>query len=248
MPIRHQAATSARRGPDRSATGGGRRGPLSREIIVDAALAVARRDGVGGLSIRKLAAELRVTPMAVYHHLHSKEDILVGVIERVVDEAAATAHGVPCSRWQDWLRATCRAMYRALVEQPAVIPLLGSSLRIGPGALGVLDDMLTVLCTAGIDRATAMSGAHALISYTLGAAGLQATVRPAGSIQAPTARSGDPSDLADEIVRLARSDLFDRGLDLLLAGLATRRGGTGSGRERGRSAPRHRRPRRGSGR
>ena len=121
------------------AQGRNRRVALSRDGILAAAMAVAQREGVDALSIRKLAGELGVTPMAVYHHVHNKQEILVGVIDRVVGEAAVTAHSVPQAEWRDWLRATFGGMYRALCAQPGVIPLLGRSLWVGPSARAVLD-------------------------------------------------------------------------------------------------------------
>jgi len=184
------------------ATAEPRRSPLSRGAIQEAALAVARREGVEALSIRKLAAELGVTPMAVYHHVHNKQEILVGVIDRVVGEAAVTAHAVPRERPRDWLRATFAAMYRALLEQPGVIPLLGNSLRVGPSALSVLDEVLGVLCRAGLDRPTSVRGFHALMSYTVGAAGLQ-VVTPVSE--------RDPADA------------FAEGLEILLDGIDAQR-------------------------
>jgi AcrR family transcriptional regulator len=186
-----------------TARGRTRRGALSRDGILEAALAVAQREGVDALSIRKLAGELGVTPMAVYHHVPNKQEILVGVIDRVVGEAAVTVHGVSRAQWRDWLRATFGAMYRALCAQPGVIPLLGRSLRVGPSAGAVLDEVLDVLQAAGLDRPAAARGFQALMSYTLGSAGLR-----------------DVTELVEDLAAPTASEAFAEGFEIVLAGLA----------------------------
>jgi AcrR family transcriptional regulator len=219
-------ATPGRHG---AAAGKSRRRALSQDAILGAALAIAQREGVEALSIRKLAAALGVTPMAVYHHFRNKQEILVGVIDRVVGEAAVTAHGVPRSRWQDWLRATFAAMHRALVEQPGVIPLLTNSLRAGPSALRVLDEVLGVLLEAGLERAAAVRGFRVLISYTVGAASLQAAALAADREQSThgAATGGEASAelphlaaVADVLVEPTAWEPFASGFEDLLAGLA----------------------------
>ena len=59
---------------------------LSRERILRAAVALADRDGVDSLSMRKLAQELGVVPMALYKHVANKEEMLDGMLDVVVGE------------------------------------------------------------------------------------------------------------------------------------------------------------------
>jgi AcrR family transcriptional regulator len=63
-----------------------RRAPLSRERVLDAALALADESGVESLSMRKLAKELGVEAMSLYNHVASKEDLLNGLVDRVFAE------------------------------------------------------------------------------------------------------------------------------------------------------------------
>ena len=63
-----------------------RRQPLSRERVLRAALAVADREGIVGLTIRSLAAELGTKPMSVYHYVANKDAILDGIVDLVFDE------------------------------------------------------------------------------------------------------------------------------------------------------------------
>src|SRR6187431_559655 len=62
------------------------RTPLSRERVLQAAVELADREGPDGLSMRRLAAELGVVPMALYKHVANKDELLDGMIDVVVGE------------------------------------------------------------------------------------------------------------------------------------------------------------------
>src|SRR5713226_3132955 len=64
----------------------GERTKLSRSAVVDRALALADSDGVDALTIRRLATELGVTPMALYWHFRSKEELLAGLGDQIWSE------------------------------------------------------------------------------------------------------------------------------------------------------------------
>src|ERR1700690_4084691 len=62
------------------------RSRLSKRSVVDRGLALADASGLDGLTIRRLAQDLGVTPMALYWHFRSKEELLVGLADRVWSE------------------------------------------------------------------------------------------------------------------------------------------------------------------
>ena len=62
------------------------RGRLTRDRVLDAAVAIADREGLAGLTMRHLAAKLGVAPMALYMHVRSKEELLDGVADRIADD------------------------------------------------------------------------------------------------------------------------------------------------------------------
>ena len=62
------------------------RTPLTRERVLRAAVALADRDGIEGLSMRKLGQELGVDAMALYRHVRTKDDLLDGIVEVIVGE------------------------------------------------------------------------------------------------------------------------------------------------------------------
>ncbi|MEV0231297.1 WHG domain-containing protein [Nonomuraea sp. NPDC050786] len=100
-------AVSARRGT-----------PLTIEEICSTAVHLIDEGGVEGLSMRKLAAELDVNPMSLYHHVESKEALL-GL---VCATAAERMHIPPDdgASWQDQLKALALAYHRHAREHPAL--------------------------------------------------------------------------------------------------------------------------------
>jgi AcrR family transcriptional regulator len=87
------ALVSPRRGRGRPASG--RQTPLRREEILDRALEMVRTEGREALSMRALARELGVTPMALYHHIADKRDLLAALIERVWSDIGTQLPGLP---------------------------------------------------------------------------------------------------------------------------------------------------------
>ena len=171
--------------------------------MLEAGLELALRDGVEALSIRKLATALGVTPRALYRHVRDKQDITVGVIDRVVSHARITDHDVPRSQWKDWLRNTYAAMHHTLIEQPGLIPLLRDTVQVGPAAAAVVDDVMGVLAAQGLERTEALTAVWTLTSYTIGVAALRSA--------APASDSRTDST----------SDPFAAGFEVVLAGLAS---------------------------
>lgn len=89
------------------------RGRLNRDRLLAAAVALADREGAEALTVRRLAEDLGVHPTSLYHHVPSKEAILDGVVERLLEEADLPGE-VP--DWTSWVRETAdrfRALARA---------------------------------------------------------------------------------------------------------------------------------------
>ena len=116
---------------------------LSRERILEDALRIVDTEGLGGLTIRRLAQELDVTPMAVYRHFKNKGDILDGLIELVIAEGKATEHDTP--GWQAWIEVTFMRMRASLLHHPGVLPLLGSSASYGLQSLRITEQKFDFL-------------------------------------------------------------------------------------------------------
>src|SRR3954463_11592146 len=90
---------------------------LSRNVVADRALTLADSEGLEAVTIRRLATELGVTPMALYWHFRTKEDLLAGLADRVLDDMV-----VPQSTgdWVTDMRAALGALVTAMRPHPQV--------------------------------------------------------------------------------------------------------------------------------
>lgn len=125
------------------------RSRLTKSAVADRALALADAMGLDALTIRKLAQELGVTPMALYWHFRSKEELLEGLADRVWAEIGVDVD--PAAPWPDQLRAMVESLVRVLREHPAAPQLLMNSDKQGEAALKVTEVALEVLRGAGFD-------------------------------------------------------------------------------------------------
>jgi TetR/AcrR family transcriptional regulator, tetracycline repressor protein len=98
------------------------RSRLSKKTVVDRGLALADASGLDGLTIRRLAQDLRVTPMALYWHFRSKDDLLVALADRVWSEIDAEAD--PAQPWPRQLRGLLESLVRVLRNHPCASQLL----------------------------------------------------------------------------------------------------------------------------
>lgn len=143
------------------------RAPLNREKILDAALILAGEQGLGGLSMRRLAKSLGVEAMSLYNHVSNKADILDGLAERVF---AGVERPDPALPWPERVRAIALSMYRALSRHP-VVPLALVTDQSNPTsvrALRPLDDLVGALREAGFSDADVRSALGAVNSVIFG--------------------------------------------------------------------------------
>ncbi|HEY8472287.1 MAG TPA: TetR/AcrR family transcriptional regulator C-terminal domain-containing protein [Natronosporangium sp.] len=143
-----------------------RRRRLTREQIVAAAVALLDADGVAGLSMRRLAARLRVAPMSIYEHVAGKEDIL----DLALDAAFAEIDpGV--SSDGDW-RATIAHQLtegrRVMHRHPWMITLVGSRPLLGPATLERSERFYAALHRAGLAGPALVAAVNALFGFLHG--------------------------------------------------------------------------------
>lgn len=94
---------------------------LSRDAIVAGAVALADREGLDAVTIRRLAQDHGVTPMALYWHFREKDELLDGIAEHLFDQAE-----LPDETDQPWpvrLRAVLEAFLGAIRQHPALAEL-----------------------------------------------------------------------------------------------------------------------------
>ena len=127
----------------------GGRARLSKRAVVDRALKLADSDGLEALTIRKLAQDLGVTPMALYWHFRSKEDLLEGMAEQVWGEIEVNVD--PSVPWWAQLQGGLESLLRVLRAHPSAPPLLLGTEKRNEAALRATEITLEILRSAGFD-------------------------------------------------------------------------------------------------
>lgn len=112
---------------------GKQREPLSRERALGVAMALADSEGVEALTMRRLAQELGVEAMSLYHHVSNKNDILAGMVDLVFAQIEVPAGS---GDWKKELRQRTQSARAALTRHPWAIGLMES--RAAPGMATLL--------------------------------------------------------------------------------------------------------------
>lgn len=143
-----------------------KRTPLSRERVLAAALELADREGLEAISMRRLGQALGVEAMSLYKHVTDKDEILDGIVERVLGQI-----DVPPAD-EDWRLAMQRRAVSARAvfsRHPWAIGLLESRASgAGSGRLGYFDAVLGALRGAGFSSQLAKRGFVVLDAYVHG--------------------------------------------------------------------------------
>jgi AcrR family transcriptional regulator len=204
--------------------------PLSRDRVLSAAVTLADQDGIESLSMRKLAQEFGVVPMALYKHVANKDDMLDGMVDVIFSEIVLPPKGTD---WKTGMRQRAISARQVLARHRWAIGLTESRMKPGATNLRHHDSVVGCLREAGFSIEMAVHAYSALDSYIYGFALQEQTLpfdNPAdvGEV-AEVMLSQFPADeypyLKETIVELIDksgweyADEFEFGLDLILDGL-----------------------------
>jgi AcrR family transcriptional regulator len=217
------------------------RTPLTRQRVLRAAVALADRGGVGALSMRKLAQELGVEAMSLYHHVANKDDILDGIVDVVFGEIELPTGE---AGWEAAMRRRSVSAREALRRHPWATGLMESRRTPGPANIRHHDAVLGVLRNAGFPVELAAHAYSLLDSYIYGFALQEASLpfhTPEETAEvAQEIMSAFPADDYPHLAEIAiehvlqpgydYGDEFLYGLDLILDGLARARAAAGGDR------------------
>lgn len=150
------------------------REPLSRERVLATAAGLADAAGLPALTMRRLAAELGVEAMSLYHHLPGKDGLLDGLVETVlaeIDAAVAEIDAGPDQAAADWrtiLRRRFLAARAVMLRHPWAPVLIGRGRSIPFGVYAYYEKILATLVDAGFSYRIAHRALHAFGSMPLG--------------------------------------------------------------------------------
>jgi AcrR family transcriptional regulator len=141
------------------------REPLSRERILQAAVELADQGGVESLSMRKIAQQLGVVPMALYKHVANKDELLDGVVDVVIGEIDPPLQGVD---WKTAVRERILSARRALLRHPWASEVIESRAEPTPTIIGYIDSMMGLFLSGGFSVDLMHHTMHVMGSRILG--------------------------------------------------------------------------------
>ena len=125
------------------------REPLSRERLLEIALAIVDSDGIEGLSMRRLASAVHVEAASLYYWFPNKRSIIEGVVEAI--RAEAFDPDLDCNRpWQDTLEDLGVRYRTALIRHPRALPAFSKRPVLTERGLGYVEVLLEALRRDGL--------------------------------------------------------------------------------------------------
>ncbi|MEV5987720.1 TetR/AcrR family transcriptional regulator C-terminal domain-containing protein [Streptomyces sp. NPDC052051] len=202
---------------------------LDRERIAATAVALVDRDGLERFGVRRLADELGVDPMSIYHHIKGKAALLDAVSEAVLAEMPPgtddAAHNG--DDWQEIARHTAHLYRDMAYRHPRVFPLLATRAQTSPVALTALERLLTAMRAAGLPDQVVADAPMVLFGFLNGHLLARTGEGPDGPGPVPefaTETHPTMSALAPLMTDFGSATEFNRMLDMVLDGIQARAG------------------------
>jgi AcrR family transcriptional regulator len=213
-----------------------RRPRLTREAIVTAAIELADEEGLAAVSIRRVAAKLDTRPMGLYSHFERKDDLLDLMLDAIIGDALA-GDELPAD-WRGALRTIARRTRATLLRHPWILGAIALRPQVGPNRVRHVEESAAAVASLDVDPARKRALLVAVDTFVIGSVTFEVAVgeaerregaepgefrRVSGEYLRRVLRSGEFPELADPELRaeellLGEEDVFESGLDWLLAG------------------------------
>ncbi|MFI6845032.1 TetR/AcrR family transcriptional regulator [Kitasatospora sp. NPDC050467] len=211
----------------------GRPPRISREEVIGTARRIVTEEGVHRLTMRRLATEVGSTPMALYHHVRNKEELLVLLLD---DYASRTLRRTELpAPPRERVVAAATTIHEALAACPWIVEVLTADDLMSASALWFVEQIVDGLVACGLSPEQAVHGYRAIWYYTAGEIVVRATAaRRRADDDRTTYRERVFAELdPDELPRLAQvagrwapltaEDTYADGLRALIDGLTATR-------------------------
>ncbi|GAA4608988.1 AcrR family transcriptional regulator [Actinoplanes octamycinicus] len=222
-----EAPAKARRGRPPSTS-------LNQALILDTALAIVEEHGPDALTLRRLGTELGANHTAVLRHFSSKDEILLGLAERLIERAMDGF--VPDAHWRPTLEALARRIRSVCLAHPALAALTATRVSRRAAAFQGADTVIRALRVAGFDDRDAaryyralVDAALAVSSYEAATAALENTSREGDRLAwgreylaASPTRYPDLAAVAPYLAQADDDDQFETILGLILDAVEAR--------------------------
>ncbi|HEY7133691.1 MAG TPA: TetR/AcrR family transcriptional regulator [Acidimicrobiia bacterium] len=205
---------------------GRRRQPLSRELIIEAAVRILDAEGADALTVRRLGEELDTGSATLYWYVGSKDELGELVYDHVMGEVELPEPDP--DRWQDQIKQLGRQAYRVMLRHNDAVRLSLGRVPVGPNMLRIMEWSLELFRRAGIDERAASFFGDIFGRY-LDASVLEVTAHGGPPVEQVGAYFQSlPPDRFPNVAALAATmtggdddERFEFGLDLLVRGLET---------------------------
>ncbi|GAB2871040.1 TetR/AcrR family transcriptional regulator [Lentzea nigeriaca] len=209
--------------------------PLSRALIVRTAIELADAGGLDEVSLRKVAAALNAGPMRLYGYIETKDELLDLMVDEIYGEIRPPD---PSADWRTGLRHIAHEIRSAAKRHEWFVDLLGGRPNRGPNSLAYMESTLAVVGFESIDEVMGVVGT--VMAYVYGAVRNEITEiraeRSSGLTEEQWQRASGP--YIERVLATGRyptlarfiydgshfdpAQVFDRGLDYVLEGIATK--------------------------
>ncbi|MGV0811678.1 TetR/AcrR family transcriptional regulator C-terminal domain-containing protein [Mycolicibacterium boenickei] len=158
---------------------------LSREFILDTAIGLIDREGLNNLTMRRLGSACGVEAMALYRYVHSRGDLLTGVVNHIVDRLYTDQLAARRQEdgWQDFLLRLAHGVRQIALEHPEVFPLVATEAPEAPWvrpplrSLRWMETFLETLISYGFNDAAAVAAYRTYTTFLVGQLLLEVSAR-----------------------------------------------------------------------
>jgi len=189
---------------------------LSRERIASTALELIDTNGLSGLSMRKLGAELGVEAMSLYHYVTNKNDLLDAVADHLYGVIDLPMSVDPLD-WEQAIRLGLGAFHDVLLEHEAALELFASRQVRSARSMGVLHWAHERFVAVGLSVEEAHKALHMAVSFVMGHAASETrgemTAQPSADV------SPEMSAYFAHVESVTPDEMFEAGVDMVVAGL-----------------------------
>jgi AcrR family transcriptional regulator len=200
--------------------------PLNRPGIIEAALRILREEGLGKVTMRRIAAALDTGPASLYVYVRDTEDLHAQVLDALLAPVGATPRG---QGWRDTLKGLLRRYMDVLLAYPELARMAMSTPASGPHYLRLTDQILGLLLEGGASDHSAAWAVDLLLLYATAHAAEHGAWKASARAQAEMTAlasavlDADPG-VYPHVARLSKSLMaggpprLDWSLDLLISG------------------------------
>ncbi|WP_435603555.1 TetR/AcrR family transcriptional regulator [Streptomyces sp. bgisy130] len=147
---------------------------LNQGLILDTALAIIEREGADALTLRRLGTELGANHTAVLRHFAGKDEILLGLAERLIEEAMDGF--VPSAGWRQTLESMASRVHAACLAHPQVAVLVATRVSRRSAEFRGADVVIGALRQAGFEDRDAARYYRSLVDTAMALASYEAAV------------------------------------------------------------------------